>query len=56
MEKQRKLRKEQEAAAKRYWDPVKQLEDDRKKGKGGYATSDAADGVRVPPAPLAADP
>jgi len=55
-EKQRKLRKEQEAAAKRYWDPVKQLEDDRKKGKGGYATSDAADGVRVPPAPLAADP
>ncbi|KAH8056442.1 hypothetical protein JL721_10042 [Aureococcus anophagefferens] len=54
-EKQRKLRKEQEAAAP-VLHPVKQLEDDRKKGKGGYATSDAADGVRVPPAPLAADP
>lgn len=51
-EKQRKLKKEQEAAAKRYWDPVKQLEGDRLRFKDKDGPP-SAPGVRVPPAPLA---
>lgn len=51
-EKCRKVKKENEAAAKRYWDPVKQLEDDRRRFKSNSAAPSES-GVRVPPAPLA---